>query len=82
MALKIDLNKAFDKIGSYVIIEIMARLGVCTMVRFGERVYIFPLFSIIINGKTSHWFQSTCGIRQDDPLSQYLFLFGIMLLDL
>lgn len=41
-----------------------------------------PSFSIIINEKTSTWFQSNCGIRHGDPMSSYLFLFRMLLLDL
>lgn len=34
-------------------------------------------FSIIFNGKSSPWLDSSSSIRQGDPLSPFLFLFGM-----
>lgn len=41
-----------------------------------------PTFSVIFNGKSSSWFDSSSGIRSGDPLSPFFFLFGRTLLDL
>lgn len=67
MAIKINLQKAYDNINRSCILEVMRRFGFspqwCSLVE----EYISSLtFSIIFNSKSSHWFRSNCGIRQGD----------------
>lgn len=83
MAIKLDLHKAYDNINWNCILEVMGRFGFstqwCNLIR---ECISFPSFSIIINGHSSPWFGSKCGIRQGDPLFPFLFLFGMCLLEL
>lgn len=82
MAIKSDLHKVYDSINIECIIETMRRMS------FSNKWFSLihecissPLCSIIFNGKASPWFSTSCGIRQGDPLSLFLFLFGMTLLD-
>lgn len=82
LAMEIDLHKAYDKINHNCIILVMQKLGFnqkwCSLI---SECIKSPSFSIITNGSPSSWFQTSRRIRQGDPISPYLFLFGMMLLD-
>lgn len=63
MALKLNLNKAYEKISRSAIIEVMRRLGFCAKwCGLINECTKSPSFSIMINGKPSPWFDSSCGI--------------------
>lgn len=82
MALKNYLSKAYDHINRQCIIEVMKKVGFgtkwCNLI--SACLFYIPV-SIIINGQASQKFSTSCGIRQGDPLSPYLFLFGMLLLE-
>lgn len=75
MVIKIDLEKAFDKIDWDFLDYIMARKG------FGSKwqSWMFGClstahFSIILNGTPKGVFLASRGLRQGNPLSPFLFM--------
>ena len=75
MALKLDISKVHDRVEWPFLPKIMEKRGFLT--RGIERVMncvTAPTFSILANGKPHGMIHPSRGIRQEDPLSPYLFL--------
>ncbi|XP_042969986.1 uncharacterized protein LOC122302667 [Carya illinoinensis] len=77
VVLKIDMAKAYDSMNWDFLIHSLASFGfsegVCSLVR---QCISSPWFSVVMNGIPKGFFQGGRCLRQDDPLSHYLFILG------
>jgi len=75
VALKLDMEKAYDRIELDFLFSCLEQLGFhATWIRWIKECVLTVSYSILINNEPSGLFKLTKGLHQGDPLSSYLFI--------
>ncbi|XP_062155308.1 uncharacterized protein LOC133863382 [Alnus glutinosa] len=81
MALKLDMEKAFDFLELSFLLKILDLLGFHpTWINWIGQCITTSSFSILLDGSSYGNFKPSRGIRQGDPLSHFLFILGSKIL--
>ena len=75
MAVKLDISKAYDRVDWNFLKGIMLKMGFNhRWVHLALEIVTTTSYSVLINGQPKGFITQSRGIRQEYPLSPYLFL--------
>ena len=74
MAIKVDIQKAFDTMEWGFLLNVLRKFGFCeTFVKWIFEILSSSLISVLFNGEPHGYFSCSRGVKQGDPLSPILF---------
>lgn len=75
MAIKGNMEKAYDRVGWSFLLAVLRQFGFAPKwVSMIDQCVSTAHFSILLRGSPFEYFAASRGLRQDDPLSPFLFL--------
>lgn len=72
IAIKLDMEKAYDRLKWPFLLTMLEKLGFCPV--WIKECISSPSFSVLVNGVPGSSFRPSRAIRLGDPLSPYLFI--------